>query len=1709
MNPLQIARTLREDYLTLLRTTFAPRQQDLREAFNTEIEREGFLTREPFVSLAQPYRHGPALSMLLEETVHRFGPIAAHPFMHQAQAVQRIMSGQPVVIATGTGSGKTEAFLMPIVDHCLRHPGEPGVKAILIYPMNALAADQLKRIRNLLAGSGVSFGQYTGMTESRGQRSPDAPIELRETRAEFRASPPDILLTNYQMLEFMLIRGDGRDIFRSHQVRFIVLDEVHTYHGALGTDVACLLRRLRASLAETSTVQSPPLFIGTSATLQSPDGGEDPAAGVARFFNRLTGQEVSVDAVISEQIDPPAVRAEIALPPPPDITEQHLAGLDTTDCASVLAIVRRLAGLPTNDSRPLEEVWSGMRLPYLLLSWLRRPLPIRGIIALLALEPERQGVPEDALRREIEAALLVGPCLEDSHPLRLRPRVHRFLRGLARFWRCVNPDCGHLMHEGIESCAVCGSRTLPLAICRTCGWDFFVGREVDGRAIPWDKRVSTAQTVYYYDPPAPDVRTDTEESPFEGGEETGSEETRPAAETQEETEEAQDADSRICPGCLSISGTNAGRTCVCGNEIPQRPVRVHRGRGTRCPICRSRYGRFDVITPVSLGNSSALTHVSRTLLRELPEENRKLLVFCDSRQDAAHQARFIEGVEVHLQLRRAIYRLLEESGQAHDLHWLVEHTYHAFVEEGLLPQTRSRDARQRAMDRIEGGLLSEFVLAANVRAGLERLGLVSVRYSGLEAELDGDEFREFCQRLALNADAARLAVVRLLDFIRSRFAINHEAFRNRLVRGDRLSERYALIPGHQVGLPVAFAQPGQRSENRPTYKIFSTWNESGAPAGTQSLWRRILGDQATMESMRGILEWLGNPRAGWLTRSRIGRRADEAEGYQLDWEAIEISRGASFSRCNVCGRAAADTAPGMPCPRPGCEGRFVAWRGPLEDNNLNATLIAADYTPPLKPAEHSAAVSADRREEIEVGFQRNPPVYNVLVCTPTLELGVNIGDLEAVTMRNVPPSPANYAQRAGRTGRQSRMGMVVGFARNTPHDGYFFDHPDEVIVGAIPPPRFNLANLQAAARHIRSLVLEEARLDFPSNLETYIVEDGALNAVNVQALIRQISAGLDRAAQRAREVFGEQLSFLRQDWENWLGEIVRGASQLVQSALETRASLIEDAVRRMRGLGNQVRQTQRQRDAEEGYRNLARKLREDFRYAYLPRVLAEMGILPGYAFPGDPGSLSLGYDPDPVFSGRLQAQREFAPGQIVYARGHRWRVQGLAMNRPGAPSHARGADRFEFTECPSCGLANPASGANTCTRCNVDLGGGNTSAWDAGAFQAWPADVEPETEEERQQTPFDVRAHPQRDVESRNFTLGPWILELRLQEEIWWINHGLLRQALPNQEARAVGFNLCPVCGELRPDIQAAEQSQGRRRRQNRDPRASRDPHDERCGGVATAIALGHRNRADTLRLFVPGLAGLWDEGLQWAWSMAWAVVQGAVRYFDLDEDDIEPMVLARKREGHSEVMEIIWIDTVLGGSGILNEMVLNFPAVAQAAVQHLNGHDCPSSCYRCLRSYRNQRIYRLLNWRLVLPTLMAASSETLTAVGTNRPSQSIMEGPEWDAARREGCGSPLELRLLLAIRQAGLAEPQKQFRITDESGHMLTQADFAYPDRRLLIYVDGLAFHSSIRMRIHDARQTNQLQNMGYRVLRFIGAQIMSSANECILQIRTALDGT
>jgi len=266
---------------------------------------------------------------------------------------------------------------------------------------------------------------------------------------------------------------------------------------------------------------------------------------------------------------------------------------------------------------------------------------------------------------------------------------------------------------------------------------------------------------------------------------------------------------------------------------------------------------------------------------------------------------------------------------------------------------------------------------------------------------------------------------------------------------------------------------------------------------------------------------------------------------------------------------------------------------------------------------------------------------------------------------------------------------------------------------------------------------------------------------------------------------------------------------------------------------------------------------------------------------------------------------------------------------------------------------------------------------------------------------------------------------------------------------------------------------------------------------------LGQQTKAHTLRLLVEGLGEQGDDGVAWAWSIGTALLEGARRHFELDDDDPDVIVqTARNAEGRSRALEILWVDKILGGSGIIDAFVREFQQVSRSAVRHLEAHECPASCYRCLRSYRNQRVHGVLNWRLAMPYLQAAAETELEPLAsTARPSKA--EGPAWDEARREGCESPLELRLLKAIRNVGLPEPLKQHEVYDSHGRLLTRADFAYvAPKRILIYADGLEFHSALRQRIHDTRQSNQLQTEGWQVLRFLGPQIYREPNLCSGQV-------
>jgi len=305
IDPLAVSTTLAHTYRRYLGSLITPSNLGLARSLDTAISAAAHdgLTRGPYLQVQPPYKKGASPLDLINDGVlgsrfERLGrpegadhglPLNRALYSHQEQSIRKVAAGRNVVVATGTGSGKTESFLLPILDAIQREAQDghvsPGVRALLLYPMNALANDQLKRLRTLLAATPeITFGRYTGETRESPQDANDSFAQQHKgeqrlpnevlSRQEMRATPPHLLLTNYAMLEYLLLRPADVDLFQSgdHSTwRFIVVDEAHVYDGATGAEVGFLLRRLRERVAGDRQIQC----IATSATVGA-DNSEPP-----------------------------------------------------------------------------------------------------------------------------------------------------------------------------------------------------------------------------------------------------------------------------------------------------------------------------------------------------------------------------------------------------------------------------------------------------------------------------------------------------------------------------------------------------------------------------------------------------------------------------------------------------------------------------------------------------------------------------------------------------------------------------------------------------------------------------------------------------------------------------------------------------------------------------------------------------------------------------------------------------------------------------------------------------------------------------------------------------------------------------------------------------------------------------------------------------------------------------------------------------------------------------------------------------------------------------------------------------------------------------------------------------------------------------------------------------------------------------------------
>jgi ATP-dependent helicase YprA (DUF1998 family) len=1248
---------------------------------------------------------------------------------HQREAIEAARTGGSYVLTTGTGSGKSLAYIIPIVDRVLAAKSagtyRPGIKAIVVYPMNALANSQLRELEKFLKigypqGPPVTFDRYTGQESS-------------EDRARIIADPPDILLTNYVMLELVLTRPRDRGLIDAARgLKFLVLDELHTYRGRQGADVAFLVRRLRDT-CDAADVQC----IGTSATMTTEGDASDQRRVVADVATTLFGVPVEPGHVIGETLeritDPAAfsqdaLRRRIIDPVPPP---EEFAAFTADPLATW---IEEVFGF-----EPGSPPGSPQRC--------RRPPTLPEAAQQLA---SQTGTDHANCARAIKDALQAGS--RTINPATGRPafafRLHQFLskgdnvyvtlespasRHITSTYQVTAPG-GQAAKDGAPPEASGGPERIlvPTAFCRECGQEYLVVRRTDkdgsrsyAKRLDNDASGGDDASGYLFI---------SDDQPWPSSlEQVQIERRLPYSWLAYDPQGGLTVDpvrQKLLPEVIhvDVTGREVGPGAGTYAAYVPSPFRF-------CLRCRTSYEQargndFAKLAKLSAeGRSSAMSLITASVVRtlrtwegDLDERARKLLAFVDNRQDASLQAgHFNDFVQV-TQLRGALYRALKQAPEG-----LTDEIVAQRVSQELgldmadfarNPGAKygQRDEALRALREVTG-----YRLYLDLERGwrvtmpnLEQTGLLRIEYRDLPEVAEDAEAWQGCHSALRDDDPEHRQEIAaaLLDELRRNLAIDVEYLSDdgfdlvRRLSAQQLREPWSLPERELPPMAgVAFPGPGKPGQRRSNVYV------SGRGQFGRFLIREYGSRHVSMKTADAqeiITDLFATLNEAGLLTVAVPADENDVPGYRLRAAVIHWMAGSGMSGAEDRVRRTLDNEEG---PRVNPFFRELY-------RTVAATLSG------LRAKEHTAQVPPAERQEREREF--SDAALPVLYCSPTMELGVDINALSAVGLRNVPPTPANYAQRAGRAGRSGQPALVVTYcATGNAHDQYYFRRPTDMVGGSVAPPRLDLANEDLVRSHIQAIWLAETGQDLRGSLTDVLDVGGERPSLELLPKVRERlsdPAAARRAAARARAVLeGMTARLAAAPWwqEGWIDDAIGQAPKG-----------FDDACRRWRDLYNLALQefyaqsarsvdislpqrerngaARRARDARVQLGLLSNEGSEDFQtdfYSY--RYFASEGFLPGYSFPRLPLAAYI-----PGLAGRregdyIQRPRfigigEFGPGAVIYHEGARYQVVSVALppSEPGREGMVTGTAR----RCRGCGYLHPeAVGIDLCEHCGDPL----------------------------------------------------------------------------------------------------------------------------------------------------------------------------------------------------------------------------------------------------------------------------------------------------------------------------------------------------------------------------------------------------------------------
>ncbi len=1747
LNPVVFTENVVANFLRYQITTYpfadANLYEQLRRLLSLDSTRATPLLRGPFVSLSRAFREGASIDALTKSGL-------LHPHMrqlvpfptlraHQEKAIRAIASRKSTLVSTGTGSGKTESFLYPIISRCLTLRDENaavGVVAVLVYPMNALAEDQLQRLRDLLAGSGITFGMYVGKTPESsvaGEQLPAGssradylavfrkaadekrsvaihPPEERATRAQMRTQgeQPRILLTNVKMLEYLLTREKDVELFDNAQLEFVVFDEAHTFSGSMGAETACLIRRLRTFCGRKPEET---VCIATSATIvddKNPDAARDFAA---RFFGIdpdpivLVGEEYEAEVWKTPRTTP-HVGGDLGA-----LLHDLLGAIEDKEPDAgekVSRIHDELTGDPLTIpgwEKDLYDKLSANEVVYQLNEILVRPRALVDVVEELGKKLGREISEEEIL---IWLTLGAAARSKDGRPL-LRPVMHGFIRGIGGAGVTFPED-----HDGPKlSLSIAGDssqqlKRLDLTTCSTCGQHYFIHFASDfsltrdglhgGEAID-DHRVWKANAE------ALDGRRLVLID-------------RLVADDDDDNEPRKTTPVFFCRHCGALHDKNVERCDGCGEDTKLVPLLAieqssqYPGYLTRCLSCPTNgrpHGSLyrEPARPVRAVDVSDVHVLAQDMIQHSDAERRRLLLFADNRQDAAFQAGWMRDHARRFRIRALMAEkihggpigvgdlthhlddTLEDDTELSRV--LVPEVWEEFPKEAT--GTRHGDQRKRFL-RFQ--VMREITTAASQRVGLEPWGRLQVDYLGLNAKLPFIE--TFAKRLGITPQKMAEGVASLLDTLRRRRYVhdNPSKIYSRIWDdGDREVMRGYVPRQNDVPKGLKLEPAPNDNESRLAYLLGKKENSFTATVRgwgfkkdevetfVRELWKLLI------ELKLLVPVNLTTPR-GDVIKGTSG-------AFQLEAERMLLTEHHGLWRCTKCRRAQVRTTPNAHCPAWRCDGKLQQQAEDRDDYNLR---VIDEHYEMIRPREHTAMVPPEEREKLEREFKGDRHFVNTLVCTPTLELGVDIGALDSVLLRNVPPLPANYWQRVGRAGRRHRMAVNITYARSRVHDQSYFEHPDRLLEGRVDAPKFNLRNDELVRKHVHSALLAYLRQlslpksglpdhereeiksalagTFPTMVREYLWQtDGNLrhepfDATPLTTVISKHRATLlthlgrvfhqgwpddardlvtpaalaehiDGAAAQLQEVVSRLKA--RLDWnlaqQQRLSEIKaqKGVLDSDEEALERRC---ERFIKRLK--------------SPSGSKNL-----EGYDISFTFNVLASESYLPGYGLEtGSVLGLAAVSSPSgdknfPLPRPAAVALREYVPGNRIYANSYQFTPR-----------------TYHFEQVDNSLLFSVSPDAQAVT----EIGAGSVASMNSEQLQAVPmCDVDlvqtsqiSDEEEVRFQLPVMVLGYEQGSHGGGvAYEWGGKPLTLRRHVDFRLVNAGA--RSLITKEKK-LGYPVCLSCGQSRsPFASQKELDEFTKRHSERG-------HTQRSVGFYADIT------ADTLTL--PDCATT-DE----AYTMTEILRTAAAEVLQMDQEDLQILVIGQVG---SKRFDAHLYDPMPGGSGLLDQICLRFDEIVAKAID-IASHcpsDCERACIDCLMTFRNAFYSNSLDRKFAEEALGQLGPRLVKS--HDIPAKHGKKGP----AVAEMPVNTAEARLKLLLERAAFPDPEWHKEIKLKLPLKFTIPDAFYDCERsegIAVYLDGLSrhIHGNASTGARDKAIRAQLEADGYDVVEITATEL------------------